>query len=112
MNVKEEFEKRQSEKPDQWTLAWWQERFEEIRNGYRGATHAINRTIADYADAWTAIEELRKRCEVLERDRQEDRAKLGSQEASFVEMQARVDRMAEFLNQLKQSKPETTKASQ
>lgn len=104
MNVKEEFEKRQVEKPDQWTLAWWDERFQDIRKAYRGATHAINRTIADYRDAWEAIEELRRRCDALERDRQEDRAKLGAQEASFAEVQTRVERMAEFLNQLKQAK--------
>lgn len=104
VNFKAEFETRQAEKPDQWTLSWWEERFQDIRKAYRGATHAINRTIADYQDAWTAIEEVRQRCDALERDRQEDRAKLGAQEASFVEMQTRVERMAEFLNQLKQTK--------
>ena len=108
VNVKEEFEKRQAEKPDQWTLAWWEERFQEIKSGYRGATHAINRTIAEYKDAWAAIEELRQRCDSLEKGRQkdlqEDRAKLGALEASFAEMQTRVERMAEFLNQLKQAK--------
>jgi hypothetical protein len=95
---------RMAQKPDQWTLAWWQERFDEILKGYRGATHAMNRTIAECQQSFLAVEELRKRCDALERDRQEDRAKLGAQEASFVEMQSRVERMAEFLNQLKQAK--------
>lgn len=104
MNVKDEFDKRMDAKPDKWVLAWWDEQFRDVLKAYRGATHAINRSLADYEGACSAIEELRQRCEALERDRQEDRAKLGAQEASLVEMQARVERMAEFLNQLKQTK--------
>ena len=30
MTITEEFEKRQAEKPDQWTLAWWREQFQEM----------------------------------------------------------------------------------
>ncbi len=97
MNIKDEFEKRMNDRPDAWTLSWWDEQFKDLLKAYRGATHAINRSIADYHGANSAIEEIRQRCEALERGRQEDRAKMG-------EMQTRVERMAEFLNQLKQAK--------
>ena len=90
-DMAEELVKRMSVKPDQWTLAWWNERFAEVLKGYRGATHSVNCVLSEYEDARKAITELRQRCEALELDR----AKIG-------ELQARIDRMAEFLNALKQ----------
>ncbi|MGH9931018.1 MAG: hypothetical protein ACREA9_17560 [Pyrinomonadaceae bacterium] len=96
-DMAEELRQRPGVKPDQWTLAWWNERFSEVMKGYRGSTHAVNRALADYEDAQKSIAELRQRCDALEQCRDSDRAKIG-------ELQARVDRMAEFLNTLKQGK--------
>ena len=93
--LSEEIKKRMDTKVDQWTLAWWNEKFSEVLKGYRGASHAANCAIAEFSDAHKAIEELRQRCKSLEEGRYEDRAKIG-------ELQARVERMAEFLNTLKQ----------
>ena len=90
MSLTEELKQRLGQKPDQWTLAWWHDQFQEVLKGYRGATHGINRALADYEDACKAIEELRAQVKELAADR----AKVG-------ELQARVERMAEYLNQLK-----------
>ena len=94
-SLTDELKKRLDQKPDQWTLAWWEDRFREVLKGYRGATHAVNRSLAEYEDACKAIEELRGQVKLLEADREADRAKIG-------ELLARVDRMAEFLTKLKQ----------
>lgn len=93
MSMTEEFQKRQAEKPDKWTLAWWNQQFQEVLQGYRGATHAINRALAELEDA----AKLRERIEALEAAAEADRAKIG-------ELQARVERHAEFLTQLKPKK--------
>lgn len=97
MNPADELQKRLDQKPDQWTLAWWNQQFQECLKGYRGATHAVNRSLAEMEDAQAAITALKAQIAVLEADREADRAKLG-------ELQARVDRMAEFLTKVKQDK--------
>ena len=94
-DMAEELAKRMAAKPDQWSLSWYEQRFAEVLKGYRGATHSTNCAIAEFADANKAIAELRQRCQSLEQDRNSDRAKIG-------ELQARVERMAEFLGKLKQ----------
>lgn len=93
MSLSDEFQKRMAVKPDQWTLAWWEERFQDIQKGYRGATHAINCAAAELEDAQKKIDTLRESIASLEADR----AKIG-------ELQARVDKMAEFLTQLKKER--------
>lgn len=80
-------QQRMASRPDTWTLAWWRQQMGEVVQGYRGATHAINRAIAELED----LAVLRERCERLEQEAAKDRAKIG-------ELQERVERMAEYLN--------------
>ena len=90
----DEFEKHKDERPDKWTLAWWQEQFRDVVTGYRGATHAINRAIAELCDAREEAESLKSRIAELEREAASDRAKIG-------ELAARVDKIAAFATELK-----------
>ncbi len=91
MSVSEELQKRMAVKPDQWTLAWWESRFQEVLKAYRGATHASNCVLAECEDAHELLKVLTERVASLEADR----VKIG-------ELQARVERMAEFLNKMKE----------
>ena len=86
-----EFAKRAKDTPDQYTLAWWNKQFSEVLTGYRGASHAINRSIAECESLGDSLAALRNKIAALERERDEDRAKLG-------ELTARIVRIAEFLN--------------
>ena len=86
-----EFAKRAKDTPDQYTLAWWNKQFSEVLTGYRGASHAINRSIAECESLVASIAALRAKIAALERERDEDRAKIG-------ELNARIVRIAEFLN--------------
>lgn len=97
MSITEEFQKRQAEKPDTWTLAWWRSEFQEVLRAYRGATHAMNLAQAEVADFNKLLREALDRIQTLESDRELDRAKIG-------ELQARLDRQAEFLTELKKTK--------
>lgn len=90
----EEFAKHKAEIPDKWTLAWWHEQFSKVVQGYRGATHAINLANAGLVDAREQVEALSAKCAALERQAEEDRAKIG-------ELSARVDKIAAFANALK-----------
>ena len=99
MNPSDEFQKRQAEKPDKWTLAWWDEQYRETQNALRGAMFSMNIAHANYQDAMKADDELKARCEAMEADIRADRAKLG-------ELQARVERMASYLNRAKNGKSE------
>lgn len=108
MSISEEFKQRMDQKPDQYTLAWWREQFAEVTKGYRGATHAINRAMAEYADNCNAIRELKQKNTFLERELESERAKIGelqqdreTDRKAAGELKERVDRMAEFLNTLK-----------
>ena len=97
----EEFPKRENERPDQWTLAWWNEQFAEVLKGYRGASHAVNRAIADYADTGATVQELQQRCDALNREATTDRAQLGKLQAELTTLRDRVNRIAEFLNKFR-----------
>lgn len=95
-------EDRRQTLPDTWTLGWFEKRFQDLQTAYRGASHGINRALALYDDFLSETKLLRKRCETLERERTEDRAKIG-------ELAARVERMASHLNsQRKIGSTETT----
>ena len=96
-DMADELRKRLEQKPDQWTLAWWRSRLDDLEKCYRGATAAINRSLADYEESAKSIKELRQRVQALEQAREADRALLG-------EMAARLDRMAEFCRDLKKEK--------
>ncbi len=91
-------EELKSRKPDVHTLAWWEERFQEVLKGYRGATHAANCVLAENEDLSKQNAELRAKLQEWSQtqaeERKVDRAKIG-------ELQARVERMAEFLRKMK-----------
>ncbi len=93
-------EELKNRKPDVHTLAWWEERFQEVLKGYRGATHAMNKVLAaneDVARLNTEIQTtLLDRIQAQAEEIKADRAKIG-------ELQARVERMAEFLGKLKKN---------
>lgn len=93
-SLAKEYEKHKDERPDKWTLAWWNEQFREVVAGYRGATHAINLANAGLVDAREQVEALRSKCATLEKQAEADRAKIG-------ELSARVDKIAAFATELK-----------
>lgn len=49
-SMAEEFKKRENLKPDQWTLKWWSSQFAEQAKATRGATHACNLVLGEFAD--------------------------------------------------------------
>ncbi len=95
MSMSEELKNR---KPDVHTLAWWEERFQEVLKGYRGATHASNCVLAENEDLAKRNAELlsglQAKIQAQAEEIKADRAKIG-------ELQARVERMADFLGKMK-----------
>lgn len=85
------------QRPDEYTLAWFQERFQEVTKGYRGATHAVNRALADYEDCWKAVKALQSRCEELESQRDADRARIGELQAELRAAAEKTDKIAEWI---------------
>jgi predicted RNase H-like nuclease (RuvC/YqgF family) len=78
-------------RPDQYTLAWWERRFEEVTKGYRGATHSINIAVAEIA-------KLTETNEALERELAEAKVTIGSLQAALTELIARVERQGAWIN--------------
>ena len=96
MSITDEFRERQESKPDKYTLEWWRTQFQEVLQGYRGATHGINRCLSEYADQHETIQTMRKQIEDLERERDEANSRIG-------EMAERLERIAEFMTKLKKN---------
>ena len=100
--IADEFRKRMSDKPDDWTLAWWKERFAEVLKSYRGATGAINRAMADLEDSAKSMGEMRREFDVLKSQIRGEvdsaKSRLGELVAEVAELTVRVERMADFLN--------------
>lgn len=98
--------------PDAWTLAWWRSQFQEVLKGYRGATHGINRLLAEYEDLAKTVAAQRELIQSLYRDAENDREKIGelyskiiADEEEIALLKTRVDRIADFLNKQKGAKP-------
>ncbi len=91
----EELQERRDLKPDKFTLAWWDKRFDEIKQAYRGVTHNLNTAVASIRDCWAELKAQRQVNKVLEADLKECQAVIG-------ELTARLDRQGEFLTKLKE----------
>ncbi len=93
-------EELKNRKPDVHTLEWWNSQFQEVLKGYRGATHAMNKVAAENEDLVKRNAELQAKfiaaIEAQAEEMKADRAKIG-------ELQARVERMADFLGKLKKN---------
>lgn len=100
-SMNDELRQRAAEKPDQYTLAWWKEQWAEANKGYRGATHAINRAIAEIADATTRIDSVEAATDSVRQEQEWIKARIGEIQSSVLALTERVDRMAEFLNKMK-----------
>ena len=83
--------------PDKYTIAWWKSQFEQVLKGYRGATHGINRCLAEYADCWDVVQKLQDRCDSLEQERDEANAAIGEMRERLQRMEQRLDRQAEWV---------------
>ena len=90
--LSESFREMDDSKPDRFTMAWWKKQLEEIKRGYRGATHGINCCIAGYAtcqdDFEKLREELRERCAAMEKQREAADAEIAQLRSKGAKMEA------------------------
>jgi hypothetical protein len=94
VTITEEFQKRQAEKPDKWTLSWWSKQFQEVLDSNRGLKHAHHLALAEIEDLGKQVKELRETLQLMASSADQDRAKIG-------EHQERLDRQGDFLTTLK-----------
>ena len=90
----EQLQERRDLKPDKFTLAWWEKRFDELKLGYSGANHNINNAVASARDCWAELKKQREVNAVLAAEIKECQAVIG-------ELTARMDKMSEFVRGLK-----------
>lgn len=86
-------------------LDWWQKQLTEIRYGYQGVSHALNKSIAESVKSrevsMKEYQELKDRCEKLEAERDEANATIGSLQSDLLAVSERLDRMAEWAKKQK-----------
>lgn len=79
-------------------LDWWQKQLTEIRYGYQGVSHTLNKVVADSVktrqELLQEIQGLKDRCERLETEHFEACALIG-------QLQERLDRFATWANGVK-----------
>ena len=89
-----------------WDL--WKKERDEIRQGYRGCSHSVNRCNAEYADCWKAVEELRERVTSQAQELREANAAIGKLQGQAVTMEEALrgarDAYSEVKKTIKQSK--------
>jgi len=87
-------------------MDWWAKQLNEIRVGYQGATHSINRAIADSEKhkQWyhEKIQGYEERIESLEAERNQLSAMVGELTTELKAISARVHRIAEWANKQQQ----------
>ena len=87
--------------PNRYTLAWWKEQLAEIQKGYRGATHGLNRCLADNASLVEADSKVQARCDVLEKRQTETDAEIGRMRADLVAMELTIEKARAAYSELK-----------
>jgi chromosome segregation ATPase len=99
--IKELMQKRMKEKPDKDTLAWWNEQFKGVVEGYRGLTHAVNRHLAGVEDLEEQTRALRDENAELKGEIQDLRASVGKLNAMVTELADRLDKARDAYASLK-----------
>lgn len=86
-------------------LDWWQKQLDEVRIGYQGVSHALNKAIAEAVTSRHALlkeyQELKDRCEKLESEREEANATIGQLQSDLLAVLERLERIAEWANKQK-----------
>jgi len=89
---------------DRHTLAWWDDRWVEVQQGYRGATHGINRCWAAHEDVMRVVRELTERLAEEASARAETEAAVGKLQEEVVKLNASLDKCREAYAALKKEK--------
>lgn len=84
MTLKEQYLAMDGASQFLWDL-WAKER-EEIRQGYRGISHSVNRCNAGYADCSEKLEELRERADSQAQELSEANAAIGKLQQEVVKL--------------------------
>ena len=87
---------------DRHTLAWWDDRWVEVQQGYRGATHAINRCWAANEDVMKVVRELTERLDEEGKARAETEAAVGKLQEEVVKLNASLDKCREAYRKLQE----------
>lgn len=95
----EQLTERRDLRPDKYTLAWWEKRFDEIKQGYVGANHNINTAVASARDCWAELKKQRQVNAELAAELKEAQAVIGEQATLLAETSERVDKMANWINE-------------
>lgn len=86
-------------------LDWWQKQLTEIRYGYQGVSHALNKAVADSVktrqELLQEIQELKDRCKQLETERFEANASLGQLQRDLLAVSERLDGFAKWAGGVK-----------
>ena len=99
MTPGEEFRKREDRRPDEFTLAWWRSQFQECLKGYRGASHAVNKCIADYEEWYRLLKDIERGCKELESRLEAVRAELGKLNEELKRVADRQDAIAKYVKE-------------
>ncbi len=94
LSLTEELKHRMDSRPDKYTLAWWEKRFDELIQAYRGACHSINLAVANTRDNETKLAKFGERIEQLERENINLKADIGEMLSEIAAMKNRIERMA------------------
>ena len=98
MSISDEFREQIEATPDR--MRSW---VEQVIKGYRGATHGINRCLAEYADQHEVVVDLVATSAGAELDRRSLESRIDELERTVSEQQERLERMAEYLNEMKKN---------
>lgn len=76
-SLAEELKQSIHSRPDKNTLAWWEGRFQEILQAYKGATHSINLSVANTRDNEARLKTFSEMLETFRGEQDAVRADMG-----------------------------------
>ena len=86
-------------KPDKYTLAWWNRRFDEVKHALRGALHNISTATASIKDCWAELKQQREAHRQLKIQLDDAYARIGELSAEVTSLSERIQRMADWAKQ-------------
>jgi uncharacterized protein YlxW (UPF0749 family) len=92
-NMAELHRERMKSRPDEYTIAWWEKKLDEVTRGYLGACHAMNLTLA-------ICRELREKDQQRAEEFQKVLAALKDAQAKVGELQGENELLAKRINDM------------
>ncbi len=92
---------RMDQRPDRYTLKWWEEQFANQAKATRGATHAMNLVLAEIEDLDSTVKDMKKQVDAHAQEIHVANVEIGKLQAEVTLLKETMDKSRDAYSELK-----------